>query len=82
MDRAASGVGAAQAAANGDVTGALQGAADAFPGDGPIHSSLEGIAALTKGDPKGALGAAINLVPGGGLIKEGLGAAMKLLKLI
>jgi hypothetical protein len=82
MDRAASGVGAAQAAANGDVTGALQGAADAFPGDGPIHSSLEGIAALTKGDPKGALSAAMNLVPGGSLVKEGLGAAMKLLKLI
>ncbi len=82
IDRASAGVGAAQAAANGDVTGALTGAADAFPGDGPIHSSLEGIAALTKGDAKGAIGAAMNLVPGGGVLKEGLGLAAKLLKLI
>jgi hypothetical protein len=77
-DRAMAGAGAAQAAANGDVSGALDGATSAFPGDGPIQSSLKGISALTKGDPKGAIAAAMNLVPGGSLVKEGLGAVAKL----
>jgi len=81
IDRASAGIGAVQAIANGDVTGALQGAADVFPGDGPIHNSLEGIAALTKGDAKGALMAAVSLAPGGGLLKQGLGTAAALLKL-
>jgi hypothetical protein len=78
------GIGVANAVANGDVSGALQGAADMFPGDGPIASSLQGVAALSKGDYKGALKSAVGLaglVPGGAMIKEGLGAATKLLNL-
>jgi len=81
MDRASAGVDTAQALAKGDAAGAIQGAAKMFPGDGPIQSSLQGIAALTKGDAKGALMAAVNLAPGGGLLSKGLGAAGQLLKL-
>ena len=78
------GLGVANALANGDAAGAIQGAADMFPGDGPIQASLQGVAALTKGDFKGALKSALglaSLIPGGSLIKEGLGLAGKLLGL-
>ena len=84
IDKVQKGLGVAQAAAHGDVSGALQGAADMFPGDGPIQASLQGIAALSKGDVKGALKSALglaSLIPGGSLIKEGLGVAGKLLGL-
>jgi hypothetical protein len=73
------GMGVANAAANGDVSGALDGAAKMFPSDGTIGASLSGISALTKGDPKGALSAAMSLVPGGGLVKDGLSFAANLL---
>ncbi len=78
------GIGLAQAVANGDAAGAIQNAADMFPGDGPIQSSLQGVAALTKGDFKGALKSAVglaSLIPGGSVIKEALGAAGKLLSI-
>jgi hypothetical protein len=81
VDTAKQGMGVAQAAANGDVSGALSGAANVIPGDGPIKSSLEGVAALMRGDVKGAFNAALNVVPGGSVIKEGIGLAGKLLKL-
>ncbi|HEX8795521.1 MAG TPA: hypothetical protein VF765_31440 [Polyangiaceae bacterium] len=84
MNKAQKGIGLAQAVANGDATGAIQNAADMFPGDGPIQSSLQGVAALTKGDFKGALKSAMglaSLIPGGSVIKEGLGVAGKLLSL-
>jgi len=73
------GMGVANAVKNGDVSGALDGAAKMFPSDGTIGASLSGISALTKGDPKGALSAAMNLVPGGGLVKDGLSFAANLL---
>ena len=73
------GLGVANAVKNGDVTGALDGAAKMFPADGTIGSSLAGLSALSKGDPKGALSAAMNLVPGGGLVKDGLSFAAGLL---
>jgi hypothetical protein len=82
INKVQQGVGVANAVANGDAAGAIQGAADMFPGDGPIQSSLQGVAALTKGDFKGALKSAVglaSLIPGGSLIKEGLGLAGKLL---
>lgn len=84
MNKAQKGVGLAQAVANGDAAGAVQNAADMFPGDGPIQSSLQGVAALTKGDFKGALKSAMglaSLIPGGSVIKEGLGVAGKLLSI-
>ncbi len=85
INKVQSGIGLANAVANGDAVGAIQNAADLMPGDGPIQSSLQGVAALTKGDFKGALKAATglaSLIPGGALIKEGLGVAGKLLGLI
>jgi hypothetical protein len=78
------GVAVASAMAKGDTAGALQGAADMFPGDGPIQNSLQGVAALMKKDYKGALKSAIGLaglLPGGALIKQGLGMASKILNL-
>jgi hypothetical protein len=78
------GIGLAQSVASGDAAGAIQNAADMFPGDGPIQSSLQGVAALTKGDFKGALKSAkglASLVPGGSVIKEGLDLAGKLLSI-
>jgi hypothetical protein len=84
INKVQSGIGLANAVANGDAAGAIQNAADMFPGDGPIQSSLQGVAALTKGDYKGALKSAVglaSLIPGGSLIKEGLGVAGKLLGL-
>jgi hypothetical protein len=84
MNKVQKGIGLAQAVANGDAAGAIQNAADMFPGDGPIQSSLQGVAALTKGDFKGALKSAMglaSLIPGGSIIKEGLGVAGKLLSL-
>lgn len=84
VNKVQKGMAVAQALASGDAAGALQGAADMFPGDGPIQSSLQGIAALTKGDYKGALKSAVglaNLIPGGALVKEGLRFAGKLLGL-
>lgn len=84
VNKVQKGIGVASAIANGDAAGAIQGAADMFPGDGPIQSSLQGVAALTKGDFKGALKSAVglaSLIPGGSLIKEGLGLAGKLLGL-
>lgn len=84
MNKVQKGIGLAQAVANGDATGAIQNAADMFPGDGPIKSSLQGVAALTKGDFKGALKSAMglaSLIPGGSIIKEGLGVAGKLLSI-
>lgn len=84
VNKVQQGIGVATAIANGDAAGAIQGAADMFPGDGPIQSSLQGVAALTKGDYKGALKSALglaSLIPGGSLIKEGLGLAGKLLGL-
>lgn len=84
MNKVQKGVGLAQAVANGDAAGAVQNAADMFPGDGPIQSSLQGVAALTKGDFKGALKSAMglaSLIPGGSVIKEGLGLAGKLLSI-
>ena len=84
INKVQKGIGVAQSIANGDAAGALQGAADMFPGDGPIQSSLQGMAALSKGDVKGALKSALglaSLIPGGSLIKEGLGVAGKLLGL-
>lgn len=84
IGKVSQGIGIANALASGDAAGAIQGAADMFPGDGPIQSSLQGIAALTKGDVKGALKSALglaSLIPGGSLIKEGLGLAGKLLGL-
>jgi hypothetical protein len=83
-NKVAAGLAVAGAAANGDAAGALQAAADMFPGDGPIQASLQGVAALTKGDFKGALKSAVglaSLIPGGSLVKEGLRAAGKLLGL-
>lgn len=82
LNKVQKGIGLAQAVANGDASGAIQNAADMFPGDGPIQSSLQGVAALTKGDFKGALKSAMglaSLIPGGSVIKEGLGLAGKLL---
>lgn len=82
VNKVQAGIATASAIANGDAAGAIQGAADMFPGDGPIQSSLQGVAALTKGDYKGALKSALglaSLIPGGSLIKEGLGLAGKLL---
>ena len=73
------GLGVANSVKNGDVSGALDGAAKMFPADGTIGSSLAGLSALSKGDPKGAISAAMNLVPGGGLVKDGLSFAAKLL---
>ena len=58
---AGKGLGVAEAMGKGDAPGVLQGAADLVPGDGPIQSSLQGVAALSKGDYKGALKAAIGL---------------------
>jgi hypothetical protein len=84
INKVQQGIGVANAIANGDAAGAIQGAADMFPGDGPIQNSLQGVAALTKGDFKGALKSALglaSLIPGGSLIKEGLGLAGKLLGL-
>jgi len=84
VNKVQQGIGLAQAIAGGDATGALQGAADMFPGDGPIQSSLQGVAALTKGDYKSALKSAVglaSLIPGGSLVKEGLQLGMKLLGL-
>jgi len=84
INKVQQGIGVANAIANGDAAGAIQGAADMFPGDGPIQNSLQGVAALTKGDFKGALKSAVglaSLIPGGSLIKEGLGLAGKLLGL-
>jgi hypothetical protein len=84
INKVQKGIGVATALANGDAAGAIQGAADMFPGDGPIQNSLQGVAALTKGDFKGALKSALglaSLIPGGSLIKEGLGLAGKLLGL-
>ena len=84
VNKVQAGIATATAIANGDAAGAIQGAADMFPGDGPIQSSLQGVAALTKGDYKGALKSALGLashIPGGSLIKEGLGVAGKLLGL-
>jgi hypothetical protein len=84
VNKVQAGIATATAIANGDAAGAIQGAADMFPGDGPIQSSLQGVAALTKGDYKGALKSALglaSLIPGGSLIKEGLGVAGKLLGL-
>ena len=84
VNKVQKGIGLAQAVANGDAAGAIQNAADMFPGDGPIQSSLQGVAALTKGDFKGALKSAVglaSLIPGGSVIKEALGAAGKLLSL-
>jgi len=84
INKVQQGIGVASALANGDAAGAIQGAADMFPGDGPIQNSLQGVAALTKGDYKGALKSALglaSLIPGGSLIKEGLGLAGKLLGL-
>lgn len=69
---------AGQAAAKGDVTGALDGAAKMFPADGTIGASLQGISALSKGDAKGAINAALNFVPVPGL-KDAFGFASKLL---
>jgi hypothetical protein len=77
-NRAAGGVSMVQAAANGDVAGTLDGAVSMFPGDGPIQSSLKGIAAIAHGDPKGAITAAIGLVPGGSLVKQGLSSISKM----
>lgn len=73
------------AARNGDVSGVLDGASKLFPGEGPIKSSLVGIAAISKGDSKGALKAALGLAPlapGGAMVGEGLGLAAKLLGVI
>jgi hypothetical protein len=73
------------AARNGDVSGVLDGASKLFPGEGPIKSSLVGIAAISKGDSKGALKAALGLAPlapGGAVVGEGLGLAAKLLGVI
>jgi hypothetical protein len=84
INKVQQGIGVANAIANGDAAGAIQGAADMVPGDGPIQNSLQGVAALTKGDFKGALKSAVglaSLIPGGSLIKEGLGLAGKLLGL-
>jgi len=84
VNKVQKGIGLAQAVANGDAAGAIQNAADMFPGDGPIQSSLQGVAALTKGDFKGALKSAVglaSLIPGGSVIKEALGAAGKLLSI-
>jgi hypothetical protein len=84
INKVQKGIGLAQAVANGDAAGAIQNAADMFPGDGPIQSSLQGVAALTKGDFKGAMKSAIglaSLIPGGSVIKEALGAAGKLLSI-
>jgi hypothetical protein len=77
-NRAAGGVSMVTAAANGDVAGTLDGAVSMFPGDGPIQSSLKGIAAIAHGDPKGAITAAIGLVPGGSLVKQGLSSISKM----
>jgi hypothetical protein len=77
-NRAAGGVSMVQAAANGDVAGTLDGAVSMFPGDGPIQSSLKGIAAIAHGDPKGAITAAIGLVPGGSMVKQGLSSISKM----
>jgi hypothetical protein len=84
INKVQQGIGVANSIANGDAAGALQGAADMLPGDGPIQASLQGVAALSKGDVKGALKSAVglaSLLPGGALIKEGLGLAGKLLGL-
>jgi hypothetical protein len=76
------GVQAAKAIASGDFQGTLDAASNMFPGDGPIQSSLKGISALTHGDVKGAFAAAVSLAPGGSLMKQGLGMAAQLLKLV
>ena len=84
VNKVEKGMAVAQALASGDAVGALQNAADMFPGDGPIQSSLQGVAALTKGDYKSALKSAVglaSLIPGGALVKEGLRFAGKLLGL-
>ena len=84
VNKVQKGIGLAQSVANGDAAGAIQNAADMFPGDGPIQSSLQGVAALTKGDFKGALKSAVglaSLIPGGSVIEEALGAAGKLLSI-
>ena len=52
VNKVQSGIGLANAVANGDAAGAIQNAADMFPGDGPIQSSLQGVAALTKATTK------------------------------
>jgi hypothetical protein len=67
-----------QAAANGDVDGALDAAGKLFPGDSTIGASLQGIAALKKGDAKGVINAALSFVPVPGL-KDAFGLASKLL---
>jgi hypothetical protein len=68
----------AQAAAKGDVDGALDAAGKLFPGDSTIGASLQGIAALKKGDARGAINAALSFVPVPGL-KDAFGLASKLL---
>jgi hypothetical protein len=76
--KAGQGLAVGQAAANGDVAGALDGAAQMFPADGTIGASLKGISALSKGDPKGAINAALSFVPVPGL-KDAFGFASKML---
>ena len=76
--KGASALAGAQAAAKGDVDGALDAAGKLFPGDTTIGASLQGISALKKGDAKGAINAALSFVPVPGL-KDAFGLATKLL---
>jgi hypothetical protein len=77
-EKAGQGLAAGQAAANGDLRGALDGASKMFPADGTIGASLQGISALSKGDAKGAINAALTFVPVPGL-KDAFGFASKML---
>jgi hypothetical protein len=61
-----------------DADGALDAASKAFPSDGTIGASIQGISALRKGDAKGAIGAALSFVPVPGL-KKAFGVASALL---
>jgi hypothetical protein len=79
LAQVARGASVAGAAKDGDVAGALDGAAQMFPDGGTLKSSLSGMAALGRGDARGALDAALQLVPGGGLVKDGLSLAATLL---
>jgi hypothetical protein len=73
------GYAAATAAANGNLPQALDSAANMFPPDGTVASSLRGVAAISRGDAKGAIDSALKLVPGGGLVKDALSFASGLL---
>jgi hypothetical protein len=68
----------ATAASHGDVSGALDSAADLAPADSPVRHSLKGVSALMKGDAKGALNEALNLAPDGGPVKDGIASALSL----